>query len=146
MINTLPKSLIEAAKSILEPTTKLNWAIGENKKHAQAPYRQTAVVWLNAHEVLPKIHPDWRVTPDDMTNHIGNRMQRAIDHFKSGKFMGPPDISVGTNHQEYPIFVGNGRHRIAASVALGHSWFPASVDPEEIEELKKHIEVKKDMQ
>lgn len=138
----LPKSLLEAITAAVN-SEPLNWAVGEHSQHAMVrPRKGDTLVWLNSDEVLPKIHPEYRVTPDDKTNHIGNRMERAINHFKSGKFMDAPDVSVNLKTPDFPLFIGNGRHRVAASISLGHKWFPAHVDKEDVPHLKKLVTVK----
>lgn len=143
MINTLPQSLIDTVTTILESQQPLNWAVGDNAGYSKEHHgKQNKIVWLNANEVLPKVAPDMRVTPTDKANHIGNRMERAITHFQSGKFMDPADVSINTNNPAHPIWIDNGRHRIAASLSLGHEWFPASVAPHEIEHPKQHLTVK----
>lgn len=123
--------------------TKLNWAIGKDIDKAQAPYRQknNKIVWLNAEEVLPKVHPDFRVIPESGMNHIGNRMDKAKSHFASGGYMDPPDVVYNAQHPKYPVGIDNGRHRIAAALSMGEKWFPASVEPDDVPQLKKHISV-----
>lgn len=142
MIHTLPQSLIESAKKILEGANTLNWAVGENSGHAKSKQRSyEKLVWLNAHEVVPKVTPGFRVTPDSPTNHIGDRMQRAITHFNSGKFMDPASVSFDKNNKDFPVFIDNGRHRIAASMVLGKPMFPAYVPHDEVDLLKSHVSV-----
>jgi hypothetical protein len=123
---------------------QFNWAVGINKKHAENPGRQKGneIVWLNAEEVIPLTDPGFRVTPDDKKNHIGNRMNKAEDHFKSGGWMDPPDVSFNKYDPKFPISFGNGRHRVAASLKAGEKWFPASMTKDSIKNLSKIINVK----
>lgn len=120
----------------------VNWAIGKNKKHAEHPTRQERnheIVWLNAREVIPLVHPDFRVTPDDPKNHIGNRMDRALKHLEANGWMDPPDLS----YRDGVIDFGNGRHRVAALLKSGEEWFPANVDKSSLPKLAAKITVKK---
>lgn len=143
MIKTLPKSLIEAAKKILTESTDtdLNWAIGDNIGKAQAPYRQKEhqILFVNAHDLLAKQDPNMRVTPDSPENHIGNRMQRAIEHFNKGGYMDPPDVVFVPHNKKYPLGIENGRHRIAASISLGKHIVPIAVHNDDVAEVKKHL-------
>lgn len=139
MIYNLPQSLIEAATKILETSPDLNWAVGEHKDKAEAAYRQNGmkILLVDANELIEKTHPDLRVSPTDTENHIGNRMNRAIEHFRSGRFMDPPEISHVIGN--YPITFGNGRHRTAASVVLGKPIMPVLVHPDDESKIKNHL-------
>ena len=139
MINTLPKSLIEAAKLILEGAVKPRWAVEENAHMDKSHYKNKHIFWVDANELLPKVDPNFRVTPDSKENHIGNRMQRAIAHFQSGQFMDAPYISYDPNNKRFPVMFGDGRHRTAAAISMGHSIIPVKVDPEDVKGLSQHI-------
>ena len=150
LIGTARKMLMESQHPKIDDDSgiekshiKLNWAIGKDIDKAQAPYRQknNKIVWLNAEEVLPKVHPDFRVIPESGMNHIGNRMDKAKSHFASGGYMDPPDVGYNAQHPKYPVGIGNGRHRIAAALSMGEKWFPASVEPDDVAQLKKHVSV-----
>lgn len=138
MINTLPKSLIDSARKILE-SVELNWAVGDNKDKAEAAYRQKGmkILMVDANELIEKTHPDWRVSPDNNENHIGKRMDRAIEHFRSGRYMDPPEISH--ERGQYPISFGNGRHRTAASVLMGKPIIPVVVHPDDESKIRNTL-------
>ncbi len=141
MIHNLPQSLIEAATKILEPTPKLNWAVGGHKDKAEAAYRQKGmkILLVDANELIEKTHPDLRVSPTDRENHIGKRMERAVYHFTTGKFMDPPEISHDIG--KYPISFGNGRHRTAASIIAGNPIIPVVVHPDDESKIRNNIKI-----
>ena len=140
MIHTLPQTLIEAARKILE-SQELKWAVGDDKDKAQMAHHQKGqkILLVDANEVINNTHPDERVSPYSDENHIGNRMQRAMTHFKSGQFMDPPEIHHANG--QYPITVGNGRHRMAASILLGKPIIPVVVHPDDESKIRNTLTV-----
>ena len=127
----------------LKELFELNWAIGSDISHAESPRRQQGVeiVWLKAKELLSKVEPDFRVTPDSKENHIGDRMNKASTHFKNGNWMDPPSICFNT--PEYPVGFDDGRHRVAAAIKSGEEWIPAAISPDDVVKLSQYITIRK---
>ena len=107
----------------------VNWAVGCHSSKCkdlrkQRRMQNDMVVVLHADQFFDKVNPIERVHPDDPTNHIRNRFDDAKSHFKSGQYMDLPEIAFNHTNTEYPVTVEDGRHRIAASYAMGRKTFP----------------------
>lgn len=131
---------------LTEKAHQLRWAIG---KHADKAIRNYSnkddfmIVWLRPDDVIKNTDPQMRVSPDDKVNHIGARMQRAINHFNEDGWMDPPIIGYDRyTHTEYKIAVDDGRHRIAALKKMGVKRFPAYILKDDLDLIKKVINVK----
>lgn len=125
---------------------EIKWAINSNLQHAIKNYSHRddfMIVWLDPSEVISNVDPDMRVDPNDPTNHIGNRMDRAISHFNSDKYMDPPVIAYDRyTNDKYKIIVDDGRHRIAALKKMGIKEFPAYIMKSDLSLIKTILTVK----
>lgn len=108
---------------LTEKTQELRWAIGDHANKAIRNYSHRddfMIVWLRPNDVIKNSDPQMRVSPDDKANHIGTRMQRAIDHFKEDGWMDPPIVAYDRyTTTEFKVTVDDGRHRIAALKKMG---------------------------
>jgi hypothetical protein len=118
---------------------ELNWAHGENLDKRKSKYvaKGHVVVWVKIKDVIDNMHSDFRISPDSSENRIGQRFEKAVEHFKANGWM---DLtSLGWNDHWKTVDVGDGRHRLAAALSLGEVWAPVTVDKSDIDELKKVI-------
>lgn len=141
----VPASLIESVTAAMTYKPKLNWAIGDNIDKTTIPMRGMVIAFADPKVLIDNSNPDNRVTPESMENHIGNRMDRALQHFANGGYMTPPQISLATRNPKYPVFIGDGRHRTAASVRLGETRIPVVVHRSELNKLAARIPLYKSM-
>ena len=125
---------------------EIKWAINSNSHHAIKNYSHRddfMIVWLDPSEVISNVDPDMRVESNDLINHIGNRMERAISHFNSDKYMDPPVIAYDSyTNDKYKIIVDDGRHRIAALKKMGIKEFPAFIMKSDLSLIKTILTVK----
>lgn len=131
---------------LLESKKELKWAIGSNSDKAikQFGHREDfMIVWLNPDEVIKNTDPEMRVSPDNKENHIGSRMQRALDHFEKDEWMDPPIIAYDRyTNKKYKVIVDDGRHRIAALSKMGEKSFPAYIMKGDLKDLKEILNIK----
>lgn len=131
---------------LTEKTQELRWAIGDHANKAIRNYSHRddfMIVWLRPADVIKNSDPQMRVSPDDKANHIGTRMQRAIDHFKEDGWMDPPIVAYDRyTTTEFKVTVDDGRHRIAALKKMGVKRFPAYIMKDDLDLLKKVINIK----
>lgn len=125
---------------ILLESSALNWAL--DPKDRQDKHSGYQLVHVNVADLWKNINPDWLVTNQSKTNHIKNRFEGAVEHFRSGQPMDPPTLSYSGEFSAHEVQVVNGRHRIAAAVELGQQWIPAFVLKEDLPDLKRVIQIR----
>jgi len=122
----------------------LNWADSSN---AERPHNfdseDYTLLICNISDVFSHTDQDYRLDLDSNTggsNAIGNRLDRATQHFQNGNPMDPPEVaySVHTNN----ITFTNGRHRSLAAYQMGEEYIPMFVYSPTIEQFKKLVRTK----
>lgn len=127
------------------------WAVGPNASKAQntsfSRNPQVTVVYVNPMDVIKNMPPSFRVSPNSSVNHIGNRMEKAMDHLMTpGTYMDPSFVAYNyylADSKEFPLLIDDGRHRLAAAAKLGLRKVPIWVMKEQVEDIAKVIRVYK---
>lgn len=127
----------------------VNWAIGKNidkatklgQKEIQDPNNE--IIWVDIKDLFSKTGSDQRLDVDDPTggkNRIGDRITRAIEHWKNGGYMNP--AFVGWNDYFRNIGFTDGRHRLVAAYQMGERWAPIIVDKQSIDKVRELVRTK----
>jgi hypothetical protein len=123
---------------------KLNWANQENSIRPNNFEDENYVILnVNIEDITKHMHSSMKLDlhdPKGGKNGIGNRLERAKEHFLEGE---PMDLSeVGCNDRNNVIDYTNGRHRVAAAFQLGYEYIPMFVYKENIEKFKTLVRTK----
>lgn len=122
-------------------TPKLKWAVGQHagKAHGFAKVhhqRDTHVVWVNVKDAFRYGNPEKTLdleTPEGGPNSIGNRVERAKQHWADGGYMNPSEVYLDRNGR---IDWTDGRHRMLAAYQLGEKYAPVFISQEDLEKLE----------
>ena len=126
----------------------IRWAMGPDLDKAIIKYRQRdpgyVVVMANIDDLFK--HTDRYLTldpghPTGGANAIGNRVQRAKQHWAKGGHMDPSEIVIDTEHDRPSIAWQDGRHRLAAARQLGHQYGPVVLPRDQLSTLKSLVRV-----
>lgn len=133
---------------LLESENPINvkWAVGKDKKYALDKITRSdfTVIYVKPDELIKNTDPEYRVDSNSSKNHIGNRMQKVIDHIKEGNFLDPAIVAYNRYSKDvdkYPIEISNGRHRVAAMKKLGIKQIPVYIMKSDKKDLEKVISV-----
>jgi hypothetical protein len=79
--------------------------------------------------------------PTGGENAIGKRIPRAADHWKSGGYMDPAEVSINDSPSRinHPVSIGNGRHRLYVAFQMGHQYAPVLIHNDEVAKFKKIV-------
>ena len=112
------------------------------------PYRQTSeertLCWINIKELMNNTDPDFALDLNDPTggkNSIGNRVERAKNHWNKNEFMDPSEICYNDHYNI--IGFGDGRHRLVAAYQLGHQYAPVTMLKDDVPKIGKIIKLYK---
>jgi hypothetical protein len=107
----------------------LNWDFTEiemyNSRGIDPESSYSEIIWVNPVKILDNMSSDWKVYRGH--NEIGNRLDRAVKHFKDNQPMTPPLVSYNPHDKQHPVGITNGRHRIAAAIELNQKSIPIAV-------------------
>ena len=133
---------------IFELFEDLNWAVGDNIDKSLYGYRQKSedrvIFWVNIKELMDNADPDFALDLNDPTggkNKIGDRVNRAKEHWGKNEFMDPSEI--GYNNHYNTIGFGDGRHRLVAAYQLGHQYAPVTMLKDDVPKIGKLIKLYK---
>jgi hypothetical protein len=136
--------LSDLREGIWDKEPNLNWADESNAERANN-FDSPNLVLLNCsiRDVFDHGPRGFTLDLDDPTGgkyKIGNRVEKAIAHFREGKPMDPPE--VGYNSTTKTIDFGNGRHRCVAAHQFGAEYIPMFVSTDGLEEFKKLVHIR----
>lgn len=142
--NSLENTLDELIEANPVKKVDLNWAKAENSERPNN-FEDTRYVLLQA-----KVSDIFKGAEDDFTldinstdggkNAIGNRLERAKEHFVSGLPMDYPEVAYSPYKK--CISFTNGRHRTLAAFKLGEEFVPMFVFKENLDKFKELVETK----
>ena len=131
-----------------EIINELNWAIDQNIDKSLYGYRQKsddrALFWVNIKELMDNTNPDFALDLNDPTggkNKIGDRVNRAKEHWGKNGFMDPSEI--GFNDHFKTIEFGDGRHRLVAAYQLGREYAPVIMLKDDAPNISQKIKLYK---
>lgn len=137
---------IKSFKDVLsEKIDEIKWAIGRYKKYELNKITRSdfTIVYVNPEELIKYSHPDYKVDSDSTINHIGNRMDKVIQHINTpDTYLDPAVVAYrrySNDVDTYPIEICDGRHRIAAMKKLGITKVPVYIMKKDKKELEKII-------
>ena len=123
----------------------IHWAVGSNFSHAQYKPAQNdrnkTVVWARISDVMAHTRKDYALDLNHSAggaNAIGQRVEKAKQHWAAGGYMDPSEIHVQGNS----ITFVNGRHRLAAAHQLGEKYAPVVVALDELDDLEKIVDIR----
>lgn len=133
-------------EEFLNEQVNVKWAIGKDKKYALDKITRSdfIIVYVKPEEIIKLTDPEYRVDSDLSKNHIGDRMQKVINHVTSGEYLDPAIIAYNRYSKDvdkYPITIDDGRHRIAAMKKLGIKEIPVYIMKSDKKDLQKVISV-----
>ena len=122
----------------------LHWAVrksqadGYTKNLFADPHYK--LIWVDIEKLMQNTDSMQRIslsarTSKDDGNIIGNRVQRAKEHWKEGGYMNPSNIAW--NESSKSINFGDGRHRLVAAYQMGETMAPVFVDVESLPMIQK---------
>jgi hypothetical protein len=123
---------------------QLKWASSENSIRPRN-FEDENLILVKAHvgDVFRNMSPGFRLDLNDPKggeNAIGSRLDNAKAHFKSGKFMDPPEVAY--NDATGTVDFVDGRHRAVAAFQLGQMYIPFFVYREGFDEFIKLVRTK----
>lgn len=126
------------------------WAVAPNASKAQntafSRHPGVTVVYVNPIDVIKNTPPSFRVSPNSSENHIGNRMQNALQHLQTpDSYMDPAFVALNfmADSKDFPLIVDDGRHRLAAAAKLGLKKVPVWVMKDQLANISKVIKTQK---
>lgn len=144
-------NLLESVHNLLiEEILSDKWAVGKNaayvQNHSIASNSNVTVVYVNPIDVIKNTPPSFRVSPNSSENHIGNRMQKALQHLQTpDSYMDPAFVALNfmADSKDFPLIVDDGRHRLAAAAKLGLKKVPVWVMKDQLANISKVIKTQK---
>ncbi len=121
---------MKSFKSFLNESSKLNWDMETDSDY-------NTIMYVNPIKLVKYVDPNFRVLPYDNKNQIGNRLERAIEHFKDGNPMTVAKVGYDIYNKKYPILFLDGRHRVAAAISLMQKEIPIAVPDYDVEKIKR---------
>lgn len=128
---------------------EIKWASGQDLNRAIIKYRQKdpdyVVVSANIRDLFARTWPSYALDLDDPRggrNAIGDRVERARQHWSSGGHMDPSEISISHEGGEPAVVWQDGRHRLVAAHRLGHEYGQVVVPRSDLDDLRKIVRIK----
>jgi hypothetical protein len=129
---------------ILNKDLKLNWATEDNAERPNNFTRpEYQVLQVNIKDLFANMDDDFTLDIQDSSggkNAIGDRVKKAVDHFKAGEPMDYSEVSYSQYTKK--INVDNGRHRALAAFQLGKEYIPMFIYKKNIDMFKKIVKTK----